>query len=75
MVAALYAVQFHGQAPEKAQRAAALQSNRRLAQAAIPNNIGIASTDLGCDGCSGYDNRVQVCYRFAYLFTCPDPPS
>lgn len=67
MVAALSAVQFpthqvQRQAPEQAQRTAALQSNRRLAQAAIPNNIGIASTDLGCDGCSGYDNRVQVHY-------------
>lgn len=74
MVAALSAVQFpahQGQAPSQAQRAAAMQSNRRLAQAAIPNNVGIASTDLGCDGCSGYDNRVQVsCHSagFTLLF-------
>lgn len=37
------------------------QSSRRmLTQTALPNNVGVASTDLGCDGCSGYDNRVQV---------------
>ena len=56
---ALSATEFFARQPQPEQ---ALQSSRRLAQAAIPNNIGIASTDLGCDGCSGYDNRIQVCY-------------
>lgn len=38
-------------------------SRRRLAQVpAAPQSVGIssASTDLSCDGCSSYDNRVQV---------------
>ncbi|BDA51220.1 probable glutamyl endopeptidase [Coccomyxa sp. Obi] len=74
LVAALSAVQFPAhqgqqQAPQQAQRTAALQSNRRLAQAAIPNNVGIASTDLGCDGCSGYDNRVQVTNTVQFPFS------
>jgi hypothetical protein len=56
---ALSATEFsarQGQEPEQA----LVQSSRRLAQAAVQTNVGIASTDLGCDGCSGYDNRIQV---------------
>jgi hypothetical protein len=40
-----------------------LQASRRLAQAPpAQQSVGIssASTDLSCDGCSTYDNRVQV---------------
>lgn len=36
-------------------------ASRKLAQVgAAQTSVGIASTDLGCDGCSGYDNRAQV---------------
>lgn len=34
---------------------------RRLAQTTTPQiGVGNVSTDLGCDGCAGSDNRVQV---------------
>jgi ferredoxin len=51
--------------------AAVLQSSRRLLQTAASTSIGVASTDLGCDGCSGYDNRIQVGSLDACMRACP----